>query len=187
MLLLDVKTDDVTDYKETSIYIAFPYCTGKCGDECQNRHLRGIYPSLNVTASDIYRLYSNLKTHKAVVMAGLEPLDSFNDVLDIVEEFFSRIKPVDIVIFTGYNYDEYKEQFEEKLIQIVKGAKRPEGKKLIVKIGRYDNVNYPGSWFCKTLGVNLATKNQFTITYLPDGTGYIDKFKEDYENGNKEN
>lgn len=170
MLLIDVKTDNITDYKKTSMYLVFPYCSGKCGPECQNKHLRNISQYIQVRPSDIVDLYATLKTHEAIVMGGLEPLDSIDDVIDIIKEFNNISKPCDIVIYTGYTEEEYKSKFELDIIDAVKSQKN----KVIVKIGRYDSSKKPG-WFSNELGVELATSNQIVKVYNPNGTGSIER------------
>lgn len=179
MILIDVKTDDITDYKKTSMLIAFPYCSGKC-QGCQNAHLQNCRTTITASASDIADLYANLGTHEAVVMAGLEPFDSFDDVLSIIDSIGHLSKPCDFVIYTGYNLDEYQTQFETELINKFKSIRHFNNKNLIVKIGRYDQTQ-TCTWFNKTLGVQLATKNQFTRAYLNTGMGYDEYYKEEKE------
>lgn len=181
MILIDVKTDNITDYKKTSMLIAFPYCAGKC-EGCQNAHLQNYRTTISVSADDIADLYANLKTHEAIVMAGLEPFDSFDDVLDIIKSVGHLDKPCDFVIYTGYNLDEYSKNFESELVKTFKNVRHFKNKNLIVKIGRYDQTQ-TSYWFNKTLGVKLATKNQFTRAYLNTGLGY----DEHYNNEKGEN
>ena len=180
MLLLDVKTDNVTDYKKTSMLIAFPTCSGKCNN-CQNQYLLDRKNETVLSnAEHIVDFYNNLLTHDAIVMAGLEPFDSFMDVLSIVNELGNSVKhDVDIVIYTGYDQGEYIDNFERNLVDTFKHAVESNNhiKSLIVKIGRYDeDYSIEDGWFNKSLGVNLATTNQFTLTYNPDGTGYIERY-----------
>lgn len=184
MILIDVKTDDITDYKKTSLLIAFPYCSGKCHG-CQNAHLQNCKTTITASADDIADLYSNLNTHEAIVMAGLEPFDSFDDVLSIIDSIGNLSKPCDFVIYTGYNLDEYKAQFEVELVNKFKSIKHFDNKNLIVKIGRYDE-SQTRPWYNKTLGVTLATKNQFTRAYLNIGRGFDEHFKEEKEEDNYE-
>lgn len=179
MILIDVKTDNITDYKKTSLLIAFPYCTGKCKG-CQNEHLRLSNTAISVSAKNIAKLYDNVQSNKAIVMAGLEPFDSFADVLDIISTVGKHSKrSCDFVVYTGYNEQEYKKRFEKKLVQMFKEDYMPYHKDgcLIVKIGRYDNEDRE-AWYNNTLGVDLINKSQFTIQYNTDGSGYIEKYKE---------
>ena len=152
--LIDVVTDNVTDYKKTSLFLVFPYCSGKCGEECQNKNLRK-KKIKEFNNKDIITLYQSLNTHNAVVCGGLEPLDSFEELKQLIEDFakFSSIKPVDFVIYTGYdnltNFD---------LLQAWKNYAEP-GSELIIKQGKYD-INHKIPWHSKLLGVDLATSNQ---------------------------
>lgn len=181
MKLLGVKADNITDYKKTALLIAFPHCTLKCGEECQNKHLMNMKDYISATPQDITTFYSGLITHKAIVMAGLEPLDSFPDVLDLVRNIMLLRKEADIVIYTGYTLEEYKAQFEAELIKAYKNSDAPltyrGNKQLIVKVGRYDS-SKRHDWCPRALGVNLATTNQCVLVYNPDGTGYIEKYVE---------
>lgn len=166
--LIDVKTDDITDYRKTALYLIFPYCSGKCGDVCQNKHLRG-YKKLKTTAKSLAEFYNSLHTHEAVVMAGLEPFDSFNDVLSIVKEFCKLKKSVDFVIYTGYTESEYKEMFEKTLLEHFNKYNNSDdefSRVIIIKYGRYDE-NCKKEWNSKILGVNLATTNQGVVKYIP--------------------
>lgn len=188
MVLIDVKTDNVTDYKKTSLLLVFPYCSGKCGPECQNISLiRGEVKTsyITATADDISDLYYNLKTHEAVVMAGLEPFDSFDDVLSIVESLCKLDKPCDIVIYTGYNKEEYEERFQKDLLKVFKSATADRScyKKLIVKIGRYDS-NNKQKWHSNILGVDLATKNQYVISYDSSYKGCTERYSKSKEINN---
>lgn len=180
MFLIDVKTDNVVDYKKTSILLVFPYCSGKCGPSCQNWNLRKLHQTdyINVTSQDIVQLYKSLDTHNAVVMAGLEPLDSLDDVLSIIDRINLQRKACDIVIYTGYTEEEYNEKFEQKIIKAFKANSRYPNKKLIVKIGRYDE-DFKKPWHSNVLGVNLATTNQIVKVYTSDGLGYIEKYKKE--------
>lgn len=188
MFLIDVKTDNLVDYKKTSILLVFPYCSGKCGPNCQNWNLRKLHQTdyINVTSQDIVQLYKSLDTHNAVVMAGLEPLDSLDDVLSIIDRINLQRKACDIVIYTGYTEEEYNERFEQKIIKAFKANSRYPNKKLIVKIGRYDE-DFKKSWHSDILGVNLATINQIVKIYNSDGSGYIERYKKEENNGNNKN
>lgn len=162
MKLFDVKTDNVTDYKETSLLLVFPYCTGKCGPKCHNYNMIGKKPNLDVSVETIVDMYNNLKTHKAVVFAGLEPMDSFDDVCDLVKALSRISKNCDIVIYTGYYEYEIKDKIK-KLIDIYH-HNRYGNKELIIKFGRYiDNPEDPGH-FSEILGIHLAGNNQTVMS-----------------------
>lgn len=144
--------EDFVNYKKTSMYIAFPKCDFKCDREygcsiCQNSSLAH-YPAQTV---NIDRLLENYKfnpiTH-AFVLAGLEPFDTFDKLLEFVDAA-RRITEDDIVIYTGFNK-------EEILDKIKKLAKYPN---IIIKFGRFipnQEPHYDG-----VLGVKLASDNQY--------------------------
>ena len=173
MKLFDIKTDDITDYKKISLLLVFPYCSGKCGIDCQNRQLWNKKPDLDIELCNIVEFYNSLKTHEAVVFAGLEPFDSI-EIYDLIYNFIKNRKPVDIVIYTGYTDKEYLENYEKDLIEkFVVACKEnlvyTSESKIIVKTGRYDKSQICNDNYSSILGVNLATKNQRAREYT-----YID-------------
>lgn len=171
--LIDVATDNVTDYKETSLFLVFPYCSGKCGEECQNKDLRKKEVK-EFNTEDIIKFYQSLDTHNAVVCGGLEPWDSFEELKQLVEDFArsSSVKPVDFVIYTGYDnlikyyfdgrYREVKEDFFDLLQTWINYA--DPSSNLIIKQGKYD-INRKTSWHSDVLGVDLATNNQEVLVF----------------------
>ena len=86
----------------------------------------------------------------ALVCIGLEPLDSWDDLKELIK-FFRERTDDDIVIYTGY----YEYEVPDK-IQYLK-----QYKNIIVKFGRY--IPHSTAHFSKTLGVKLASSNQYAI------------------------
>lgn len=177
MKLFDVKTDDITDYKETSLLLCFPHCSGKCTG-CHSQHLITKYQEhpeeiKNYPLISICKLYNQLDTHSAIVMAGLEPLDSLEDVLSVIQCITAICdKHTTFVIYTGYNKQEYTQKFEKKIVDTLINFNDIYSKlnDLVVKVGRYDKTDSSDSgYFNYTLGVKLATSNQITMKYFPDG------------------
>lgn len=168
MRTLGISFDDVVDYKKTSMLIAFPYCKLRKCKGCQNQKLwdapESYFKDYNIDR--IVEIYRTSCLHNAVVMAGLEPFDSEEDVLSLIKAFYSLDKPVDIIIYTGYTREEYNRNFKDKILDTLKNCdiNKVNNKKLIIKVGRYikDNKN---SWFSDFLGVKLATDNQKVIRY----------------------
>lgn len=157
MPTLHIKTvveERFQDYKLPSMYLAFPNCTFKCERECgkrvcQNSTLSKM-PTVTVDIDDVIRRY--LKNHitSAIVLAGLEPLDSFDEVFEfirILRENYVCEDPV--VIYTGYNRNEITEIEDELSIF----------KNIIVKFGRY--VPGQAKHYDAVLGVDLASNNQY--------------------------
>ena len=141
-------TEDLVNYKKISMTIMFPFCTWKCGMElCQN----SLLAQEPIFELDTYRIideYVNNPITEAVVMQGLEPFDSFNDVFDFIIKFREKSND-DIVIYTGYNKDEIFNKIEKLLPY----------KNIIVKFGRY--IPNKEKHFDNVLGVFLASDNQY--------------------------
>ena len=97
--------EDISNYKECSMYIAFPSCTFKCEKECgikmcQNSHL-ATAPTIQISAENIVMRYlKNPLTH-SIVISGLEPFDTFDDLLKLIDTFRKHTLD-DIIIHTGY-------------------------------------------------------------------------------------
>lgn len=147
--ILDIKDEDFVNYKKASMYIAFPYCTFKCGREnCQNVQLEDS-KLIEIDTEIIARRYLANKYTNAIVMCGLEPFDSFEELYALIKEFRKFTKD-DIVIYTGYNRDEIEEKID--ILSITQ-------ENIIVKFGRYisNSVNI----YDEVLGVKLASSNQY--------------------------
>ena len=148
MKIKGVISEDFVNYKKVSMTIIFPYCTFKCGTEfCQNSSLAK-QKEIDLNTIDIVNKYILNSITEAIVMQGLEPFDSWNDLLDLVKTL-RRSCFDDIVIYTGYNEDEIENQ--------IKTLK--EYPNIIVKFGRYIPNQNPH--FDDILGVDLASDNQY--------------------------
>lgn len=141
-------SEDFVNYKKPAMTIMFPYCTFKCGtDYCQNSSLAH-ESNIEISIEDLLQRYINNPITEAVVMQGLEPFDSWNDL----HEFIQKLREYnndDIVIYTGY----YKNEILEYVSQLSKYQN------IIIKFGRY----IPGQekHFDNILGINLASNNQY--------------------------
>lgn len=142
--------EDFINYKKPSMYIAFPNCSFKCGEGlCQNSIL-ATQPRINIEADAIVNRYINNNYTNAIVIAGLEPFDDFLELCALIAEFRKSTQD-DIVIYTGYNKDEIKQE-----IDILKNDNFIN---IIIKFGRYipdQLIHYDA-----VLGVNLASDNQY--------------------------
>lgn len=157
--LLDVKTDDVVDYKKTAILLAFPNCFKYCRG-CQNEHLRNRQPNLH-KVDKIVKLYNRLDEHQAIVCAGLDPFDSLADLEKLIIAFNNNDKPVDFVIYTGYNYENVKYNYiHENMYKLITN----DNFKLIIKYGQYDE-NNKNKYVSDILGVELIGDNQIVKEY----------------------
>ena len=145
---------DCTNYKLPCLTIEFPYCDFKCDklngcQVCQNSGLAA-EPSIEVSGDYIWNLYQQNPLTKAFCFQGLEPFDSYLDLLDLI--MFIRIhKQCDdpIIIYTGYNEGED---------WIVENSLRHYNH-IIIKYGRYLMGHEPH--YDDILGVKLASNNQY--------------------------
>lgn len=154
MILKTIKSEWFQDYKIPSMYIAFPRCSFKCEKAsnkgmCHNSHLANS-PNQEIKISDIIESYLCNPITNAVVCGGLEPFDSFDDLVAFVSELRETYKCDDtIVIYTGYT----KEEIEDYIIALQRYNN------IIVKFGRY--ISGQVSHYEDLLGVNLASDNQY--------------------------
>ena len=152
MLVKDILDVDFINYKKASMTISFPRCNWKCEKECrkqvcQNSALAQA-PDIEISVDKIIERYLNNKISKSVVAGGLEPFDSWSDLLLFIEKF--RVKSQDtIVIYTGF----YKEEIADK-IDILKRYDN-----IVVKYGRY--ISGHEKHYDEVLGVSLASDNQY--------------------------
>lgn len=155
-----IAEEDFTNYKKPSMVILFPKCSWKCDSDCgaqvcQNRALTEL-PDIQVDVDELVQRYLNNSVTEAVVLSGLEPLDSKDDVLKFI--YTLRVKHAckdDIVIYTGYEPSE-QTGFIKQLMGFADGN-------IIVKFGRYK----PGGEkvFDDNLGVWLSNPEQKSIIF----------------------
>ena len=147
MKIKGIISDDFINYKKISMTIMFPHCDFKCGAEyCQNSPLAKS-KTYDIDIDDTIEKYLNNSITESVVMQGLEPLDSWSDLLLFIEKFREKSRD-DIVIYTGYN----KEEIADK-INILKRFPN-----IIIKTGRF--VPNQEKHYDDVLGVELASPNQ---------------------------
>ena len=157
MKILGVTDEDMLNYKDISMFIAFPYCTGKCWKElgldpsiCQNNQLRD-EKVIGISAEELIERYDRSELSKAVVFGGLEPMDSFNDICEFIFKFRENHPNDKIVIYSGYT----EEELNYKI-----GALKAY-KNIVIKVGRY--IPNKKSRYDDLLGVTLASDNQYAI------------------------
>lgn len=149
--------EDFQNFKHPSMYIAFPDCSFKCDKECgmpvcQNSTL-ATSPNIDIEPSKIVERYMKNPITKAIVLSGLEPFDSYQELRELVKLF--RKETYDpIVIYTGYTEDEIKEKVSEISYE----------RNIIIKFGRFIP-NQPHK-FDSILGVELASNNQYSVFYF---------------------
>ena len=141
-------SEDFVNYKKVSMTIMFPHCTFKCGAEyCQNSPLAKS-KTYDIDIDETIEKYVNNPITEAVVMQGLEPFDSWSDLLLFIEKFREKSHD-DLVIYTGYN----KEEITDK-INILKKYDN-----IVVKFGRY--LHGHDKHYDEVLGACLASPNQY--------------------------
>ena len=152
MKIKGVVMEDFSNYKLPSMFIIFPNCNWKCDIECGKRVCQnGSLAKATIKDIDmdiLIKKYINNPISKAVVCGGLEPCDSWSDLLLFIEKFREKSQD-DIVIYTGY----YKEEITDK-INVLKRFDN-----IVIKFGRY----IPGhkKHYDEVLGIELASNNQY--------------------------
>lgn len=155
------------------MFLGFPYCSGKCNSPgrvvCQNEALRCIPERelINISPEEIVQRFENNFIPEALICGGLEPFDSFNDLVLLCGAFRKKFKHPNaypIVIYTGY----YPHEIKEQLVVLM------HWQGIIVKFGRYIPGDQPHR--DPYLGVNLASDNQYAVPLdiLWDGVDITD-------------
>lgn len=151
--------EDFVNYKVPSMVLMFPNCTFKCDKEsgykvCQNSELAQA-TNIEVDVRKLYKRFISNPITKAIVLQGLEPFDSFDDVVLLLQELRSHENDAEVVIYTGYNEDE--------ISQYVSDLTKKFSGNLIIKYGRYVPNCKPH--YDEVLGVKLSSDNQYAIRY----------------------
>lgn len=138
------------------MFIGFSKCSFKCDKEfgsciCQNSSLANS-PTIEIAEDEIAKRYISNPITSSIVCGGLEPFDTFEELLKLVKEV-RKLTNDDIVIYTGYKYSEI-----EKNIDILKKYKN-----IIIKLGRY--IPNSNKIYDEILGVNLSSENQYAIRW----------------------
>lgn len=152
MKIKGIVFEDFLNYKKPSLFIIFPYCNFKCDKDCglkvcQNSSLAK-EKEIEYSIDKIVNNYIENDITKAIVCGGLEPMDSFDDLKELVGAL--RVKTNDdIVIYTGYR----EEEIEDKANDLKQFAN------IIIKFGRY--IPNDKEYYNDILGINLASRNQY--------------------------
>ena len=152
MKIIDIIDEDFINYKKPCMTIMMPYCTFKCDKECgkqvcQNSDLASA-PKVEIEIKEIIKRYLNNPISEAIVFQGLEPFDSFYQILDFIKKF-REVSNDDIIIYTGYNKDEIK-----WFLTFFKNFDN-----IIIKYGRF--IPNQEKHYDEVLGVYLASDNQY--------------------------
>lgn len=156
MRLKFIKDEDFVNYKKASMFLGTITCSFKCCKElnlpctiCQNEPWFN-QPITNKDDTEIVKRFITNPFTAAVVIGGLEPLDQFEELINLIREFRKKTE-ADIVVYTGYREDEIQGQIEQL----------KQFSNIIIKVGRY--VPNASSRFDEVLGVTLASDNQYAI------------------------
>lgn len=152
MIINQLIDEDFVNYKLPSMYIGFPRCSFKCEKECglqvcQNGVLAKS-PKLNIDIDKVIERYLSNFITSAIVIAGLEPFDSYNELL----EFISKLRKCtddDVIIYTGY----YKNEIINYINEL------SQYKNIVIKFGRF--IPNQKSHYDDILGVKLVSDNQY--------------------------
>jgi organic radical activating enzyme len=152
LIIKGIVDEDFLNYKKPTLFIAFPYCDFKCDKEngnqiCQNSSLAHA-PNKSIEVNELIKRYLANDISKAVLCGGLEPLESFDDVLALLETL-RKYSQDDFVIYTGFNKSEIEPQL--KLLK--------QYSNVIIKFGRFIPGHNPH--YDPVLGVELASDNQY--------------------------
>ena len=153
MILKGVIFEDFVNYRKPSMVLEFPICKNfKCDKECGERvcqnSLLAQSPNIEIYPISLIKKYLNNPISEAIVCQGLEPFDSWQDLIDFLY-CFRQYSQDDFVIYTGYTEKEIQDK-----IDTLKNFKN-----VIIKFGRYIP-NQP-KHFDEVLGVSLASPNQY--------------------------
>ena len=148
--------EDFSNYKKCSIFIIFPTCSLKCDKEngtsiCQNSSLLK-EPDIKISVYQLCRRYISNPLTSAVVIGGLEPFDTFEDLRFLISTLRNEFHcDDDIVVYTGYREDEIKDKID--------CLSNLHCMPLIIKFGRFKPNQE--SHLDEILGVNLANEEQY--------------------------
>jgi hypothetical protein len=152
MIIKGLRDEDFCQYKYAAMFIAFPRCSWKCEKECGERVCQNgtlaYAPDISVNAENLVRRYLGNPITKAICCGGLEPLDSYDDLLELISCVRTYCED-DIVIYTGYRKDEIMDKLETL----------KQFKNIVVKYGRFVPGQQPH--FDKVLQIELASDNQY--------------------------
>ena len=145
--------EDFVNYKKPAMFIAFPYCTFKCDKECgysvcQNSSLVTNSENIDIDEQKIVNRYIDNPITTSIVISGLEPFDSYQDLFILIKAFREKTLD-DIVIYTGYNKNEIENSIEEL----------KQFKNIFIKFGRF--IPNQEKHYDEVLQVTLASPNQY--------------------------
>ena len=152
MKIIQLLEEDFLNYKKPAMLLGFPYCTFKCERENPNVHCHNSWmataPIIDISIEECVQIYQKNPLTEAIICQGLEPVESFSEVINLIKEFRKQSQD-DFVIYTGFNESEIKPQL--KLLK--------QYPNVIIKFGRFIPGHNPH--YDPVLGVELASDNQY--------------------------
>ena len=157
IIVKSIVDENFQDYKKASMFISFPKCDFKCfrdlglpPSDCQNFNIINM-KNIEVEISSVFQRYIKNHITESIVLGGLEPFLSFDEVYNLISYFRLNDCNDDFVIYSGYYPDEIENQVDN-----LKNFKN-----IIIKFGRYIPDSIPK--YDEILGVTLASDNQFSV------------------------
>ena len=153
MIIKNLIHEDFLQYRKCSMFIGTATCSFKCCieagcDICQNSSLFNT-PSMNIKDEYIVEAYTNNPLTSAIVFGGLEPMDQFTELVQLIKEF-RKYTEDDIVIYTGCT----REEIDGKVNWLADNFTN-----IIIKFGRF--IPNSNKKYDDVLGVWLASDNQY--------------------------
>lgn len=155
MWVKTIQDEDFVNYKKPSMFISTTKCTFKCDKECgmnvcQNSELAN-FDNIFIDDYKLVERYLSNPITISIVIGGLEPFDTFEEVFQFISVLRNTYKiSDDVVIYTGYN----KEEIKNKLFRLTSAFNN-----IIIKFGRFVPNNQ--KHYDSVLGINLISDNQY--------------------------
>lgn len=158
MIIKQLVDEDFVNYKKPSMFIIFPKCTFKCNKDCGRPVCQNYKvleePNIEISINAIVNRYLSNSITSAIVLGGLEPFDSEEELKELVFSFRDNVQDP-IVIYTGYTEEElFKNKTYKKIIFL---------NNIIIKYGRF--IPNQDNHYDDILGVKLASSNQYAKAY----------------------
>lgn len=162
MILKGLLDEDFVNYCKPSMVLFFPHCTFKCEKECgQNvcqNSILATSPDIEADEKAICIRYLSNPITQSIVCGGLEPMDSFTELLSFIQTLRNEYRcNDDVVIYSGYTIGECEQHGWVRQLSSFGN--------IVLKTGRYIPNQKPH--YDSVLGVNLASDNQSAVKFKP--------------------
>lgn len=150
-----IQDEAFSDYQKPYMFIGTCMCSFKCCIEagipikvCQNSNWTQEVLDHNVNNDLIVERYLSNHITEAIVFGGLEPLDQFDELIELIRLFRQKTQD-SIIIYTGF----YKYEILNYIDQLKQFTN------IIIKYGRFIPNDTPR--FDDVLGITLISHNQY--------------------------